>query len=269
MRCLGRVDHRIVVHAGGLQHFFGKFLPYIAAIQNGLGTFRGIVRRPEPFRHGSPMLTVALTPVSDHGAHLIAQMHALAAGLGQKKFYIFAAVRLHRHTAILTEHHRTGEPVIGGGHRHHFALGAAFHTGMVKQFDVHLVLRHRAVQAPSRNENIAFPIVTSGKAKAGRQLDNGTGNGAGHRLILIRGKTGRIGAVLHHQFTGGHHGGDAHPQAGVVRLKVVLQFPQRHRAALDCVQDIFLQRGHFISPLQRRASLRRRPSTGTAPHTFP
>ena len=265
-----RVDGCAVIGMGLGQHLGREFLPHIAAVEDGPGALRRILGGAELFHHGGTVLAVALAPVGDLDAHLVAQMHALAALFGQQELHVPAAVGLHGQPSVVRQADRAGEMVVGGGDLHHFPFRGALHPRAVKQFDQDLVLRHGAVQRPARDEDIALAVVPAGEAEAGGQLDQRAGQRGRVGRVFIGGKARRISAVAHRQVAGGHHGGNGGAQAGIVHLQVVLQFAQRHGTMPDRIEDAFLQRCHKITP--SFTSLRRPAQPfpcGATPRHFP
>ena len=202
-----------------LKHLRRELQTDVAAVQDGLGALGRIVGRAELFDNSGAVGVVALAAVGDQNADLVAEVDTLAALLGQQKLDITAAVGLDGQTAIFGQADRTGKTVIGYGDFQHFALGRAFHAGMVEQLDENFIVGHGTMQRAARDKDVALAVITAGKAEAGCQLDQRAGNAAaGGGGILVSGKARHIGAVFHGQLAGGDHGGNRGAQAGVIHL---------------------------------------------------
>ena len=97
--------------------------------------------------------------------------------------------------------------------------------------------------APRRHHGLAKPKRAASLTSVQGMLSPGAG---GFRRVV---KTGHRRCRFHGQFTGSDHGGDRGAQAGIIHPQVVLQFAQRHGAALDGGgKDIFV-RGVMLLPL--------------------
>ena len=220
--------------------FLGELLPHFPAIENGLGAFGCNLGGAEPLPDGNPVLRMAVAAQCQEGACLVAGADPHVLALFDKQLHAVAAVRLQCQAAVIGADNGTGQGVVGLGHLNDLALGAAFHTGMIEQADVDLVLGHGAVQRPSRNEDIPFPVVAAGKAEPGRQLDQRAANGRRCIFVFNGGQTGRILAPDHGQGTFRHHARDGVAQTVAVHLQLILQFPQVEGPLPDGLENVFL-----------------------------